>query len=980
MQIVIDLDTRKPQRSLTDSRTATQFDFKRGDDAVLEILFVRAGVQTQLTVGIALTFGVKLRGRYDSTPLVQTNDFTLSGSGSTAKYIGYPSFNTEELNEAFGIDDSETNDVAVLDLMGEISWTEPTTEILTSSETFSVRVNNDVNREDDAPPNALPSPSDWLDARAVRFDKSQSLTDAQKQIARGNTDSMPEPIIRDTAPVDSSMRITGSLTDGTSAVTIPDLIFARIFDGKPEYTENGVGSNEIGESAPKYRLKYTTQLGVGSYWSLTRVPSLGGGVWIGPVNGNEAGPELVSEWTANSPATGTPVVTDITTAAQAVGQLVRVGAAAPYTWHRVQTLSPNTFAPTTPTIAEITGLPDALAAKQPLDSDLTAYANAADAAARRALLALAPDTTGNTNLNAILEAGPAASRDAVEVSSRADSRLWHFRNAMHTSNGARPRICFIGDSMIGTARYVGLESAFVANFGQAGFGFTIGQGTSPATLEKDACLKWITGETFLIPLTGIATFGGLSVATTVPANTIKIYYLRQPGGGHFKIQTERNGGAWTDEVGYTDIDTDGVLGGVVITITKADTQRWSNYRVRCVGLGNGSGGAGNVTIIGAGLYHTRQSGAIYSWMYNGSTDVPNNNTVSAKSTPRAITDPIFADLGLNLVVLSNYDGASSATNDLPVLLDNIKAGLATNGSNPLASFLIVGPPCGMDSATDARTETQTNAMRALCRARGDAFFDNRNWALPVSAALANGIIPEGDIHYAALAVKQWVPLMFSELGLANHTAQGFSAVNEIRFKQGGIIRNQTGTGESYLPIIEIEGSLRLVNPPGVTGRASLILEDLSGPVDNNDVGGISYNADRLRFGMVNGLVVLEMSPGIGQGGIFRDAASTAAAPKGVLGEISTPWAILHLGKSVATTTGDRTINRAHGSVKFAAGSDTPIVVTNTFASATASVLVTVYGADATLTSARVTRAAGSFTITPNAAATGETEVGWLVLP
>ena len=258
MQIVIDLDTRKPQRSLTDSRTATQFDFKRGDDAVLEILFVRAGVQTQLTVGIALTFGVKLRGRYDSTPLVQTNDFTLSGSGATAKYIGYPSFNTEELNEAFGIDDSETNDVAVLDLMGEISWTEPTTEILTSSETFSVRVNNDVNREDDAPPNALPSPSDWLDARAVRFDKAQTLTDAQKQIARGNT---------------------GAETAGAAAL------------------------------------------------------------------------------------------------AQAA----------------------------------------AIAASQPLDSDLTAYANAADAAARRALLALAPDTTGNTNLNAILAAGPASSRTAIDA-------------------------------------------------------------------------------------------------------------------------------------------------------------------------------------------------------------------------------------------------------------------------------------------------------------------------------------------------------------------------------------------------------------------------------------------------------------------------------------------------------------------------------------------------------------------------------------
>jgi hypothetical protein len=271
-------------------------------------------------------------------------------------------------------------------------------------------------------------------------------------------------------------------------------------------------------------------------------------------------------------------------------------------------------------------------------------------------------------------------------------------------------------------------------------------------------------------------------------------------------------------------------------------------------------------------------------------------------------------------------------------------------------------------------------MRTLCRARGDTFFDNRSWALPVSAALANGIIPEGNIHYAPLAVKQWVPLMFSELGLANHPAQGFSAVNEIRFKQGAILRNQTVDNVSNIPIAELEGSLRLVNPPGVTGRAALIFEDSAGPADNNDVGGISWSSNWLNFSMVAGLTSLRMGPGSGQGGVFEDPASTEATPKGVFGGIAKPWNLLYLGKSMATTAGDRTISRAQGSVKFAAGSSTPIVVTNTFASTTANIFVTVYGADATLTSVRVTRAGGSFTITPNAAATGETEVGWFVLP
>ena len=350
MQIVIDLDTRKPQRSLTDSRTATQFDFKRGDDAIVEILFVRGGVQTQLTAGIAITFGVKLRGRYDSLPLVQSNDFTLSGSGATAKYIGYPSFNTEELNEALGIDDDESNDIAVLDLMGEISWTEPTTEILTSSETFAVRVNNDVNREDDAPPNALPSPSDWLDARAVRFDKSQTLTDAQKQSARGNIDAMPEPIILDAEPVVSTMSVSGTLTDGTNVLTPPEMQFVGIAQGKP-FFESADQYHSIGWNDEQEQFYLSLNDG-GAVWTSTAPVStpdlVPAGAWHATTNPHG--------WKPLSPATGTPIISDVGTAAQAVGQLVRVGTAAPYAWHRVQTLSPNTFAPTTPTIAEITGL------------------------------------------------------------------------------------------------------------------------------------------------------------------------------------------------------------------------------------------------------------------------------------------------------------------------------------------------------------------------------------------------------------------------------------------------------------------------------------------------------------------------------------------------------------------------------------------------------------------------------------------------
>lgn len=81
--------------------------------------------------------------------------------------------------------------------------------------------------------------------------------------------------------------------------------------------------------------------------------------------------------------------------------------------------------------------------------------------------------------------------------------------------------------------------------------------------------------------------------------------------------------------------------------------------------------------------------------------------------------------------------------------------------------------------------------------------------------------------------------------------------------------------------------------------------------------------------------------------------------------------------TAAGTTGAQTINKTTGTVNFAAGAST-LVVTNSFAATTSIIMVTVYGTDATATSARVTKGTGSFTITLNAAATAETAVGFMV--
>lgn len=92
-----------------------------------------------------------------------------------------------------------------------------------------------------------------------------------------------------------------------------------------------------------------------------------------------------------------------------------------------------------------------------------------------------------------------------------------------------------------------------------------------------------------------------------------------------------------------------------------------------------------------------------------------------------------------------------------------------------------------------------------------------------------------------------------------------------------------------------------------------------------------------------------------------------------LGKITLPNTVTASG-----TTGAQTIDKPSGQVNFAAA-ETTLVVTNSLATTTSQIFVQVYGTDTTALTARVTKAAGSFTITLNAAATAETAVGFFLI-
>lgn len=151
MRFTIDLDSLELVKGATDSQPVVQVDGKRGDGIPFEVTFVRSGIAEPIAGGSVLTFGAKQAGKYDAAAVVLASDFTLSGSGSTAKYSASPSFNTAALNALFLIDGNDGNDPPFVDLMAEFTW-QYGAGAPTSTKTFAFRVFNDVVRDSELSP------------------------------------------------------------------------------------------------------------------------------------------------------------------------------------------------------------------------------------------------------------------------------------------------------------------------------------------------------------------------------------------------------------------------------------------------------------------------------------------------------------------------------------------------------------------------------------------------------------------------------------------------------------------------------------------------------------------------------------------------------------------------------------------------------------------------------------------------------------
>lgn len=147
-------------------------------------------------------------------------------------------------------------------------------------------------------------------------------------------------------------------------------------------------------------------------------------------------------------------------------------------------------------------------------------------------------------------------------------------------------------------------------------------------------------------------------------------------------------------------------------------------------------------------------------------------------------------------------------------------------------------------------------------------------------------------------------------------------------------------------------------------------------------GGTGGGAGTLNL-VIHGGNTIDLHP---NGGSERLTVATTAvygdsASRFSLGIAGAEFKQLYLDRTntAGGTTGAQTINKALGSVNFAAAASS-LVVTNSLVAATSHVFAVIETNDDTATIENVVCGAGSFTINLTAAATAETRVGFLVLP
>jgi hypothetical protein len=169
----VDLDTLQLIQGPGQRSAVAALRFKRGDAARLQVVFLENGL-TPVAIGnpnaLEIQIGIKPRNQFDRSYLAYGADWSMPSEGDdTPAYECSVSFNTLQLNSALNVGSPTAEELPEITLMGEITWREGE-GLPTSTRTFLVVVENDVNRGTEGTPFSLETPDEWLAARAIPAD------------------------------------------------------------------------------------------------------------------------------------------------------------------------------------------------------------------------------------------------------------------------------------------------------------------------------------------------------------------------------------------------------------------------------------------------------------------------------------------------------------------------------------------------------------------------------------------------------------------------------------------------------------------------------------------------------------------------------------------------------------------------------------------------------------------------------------------
>ena len=314
-------------------------------------------------------------------------------------------------------------------------------------------------------------------------------------------------------------------------------------------------------------------------------------------------------------------------------------------------------------------------------------------------------STTSVNSFAATTTAPCFSSDGTNCIKNGVMGLYNTSNAIYDAlNGLNLKVGIIGDSVIANKRTY-LLSLFQQYYGLAGLGFggINALAANGTTFNTTDYTHWITGATYSVPTSGTVTFSNNST-DTIRANTFKVYYISESGGGTFKVQADidESGNFFDVSGSTTDTDNAGTAAGSILTISTT-TQ---NYRFRVVGL------SGTSKVVSGAAYTDNERGFILIDFSKGGIDFDEND-----QTPQAIVEPFIADVAPHLLFVETKDDSTIFNTYFPSVKAKFDAGTTATDW-----FFIGSSPYRDDATTVLQIASNAN-MKKYANDNDYPYFD-----------------------------------------------------------------------------------------------------------------------------------------------------------------------------------------------------------------------------------------------------------------